>query len=129
MENYGEVDGELWRSRWRSRWRTMENHGYTMGYPKRSPRISLKISLNIRKSSPRFSELTDILGDPRRHQDILGYLCGANSQMSIYTFISCGKQRLGGLSCEETALRVDAALQEQNQRGAETRWRHEADQT
>jgi hypothetical protein len=77
MENYGEVDGELWRSRWR----TMENHGYTMGYPKRSPRISLKISLNIRKSSPRFSELTDILGDPQRHQDILRYLCGANSQM------------------------------------------------
>jgi hypothetical protein len=82
MENYGDVDGELWRSRWR----TMENRGYTMGYPKRSPRISLKISLNIQKSSPRFSELTDILGDPWRHQDILGYLCGANSQMTHLCF-------------------------------------------
>ncbi len=60
----------------------MENHGYTIEYPRRSPRISQKIFLNIRKCSPRFSELTDILGDPRRHQDILGYLCGANSQMS-----------------------------------------------
>ncbi len=48
---------------------------------------------------------------------------------SIYTLISCGKQRLGGLSCEETAVRKDAALQERDQRGAETRWRCKADQT
>ena len=48
---------------------------------------------------------------------------------SIYTLISCGKQRLGSLSCKETAVRKDAALQELNRRWAETRWRHKADLT
>ncbi len=40
-----------------------------------------------------------------------------------------GKPRLGYLSCEETTVRKDAALQELNRRGAETRWRHKADLT
>ncbi len=40
-----------------------------------------------------------------------------------------GKQRLGGLSVEKTAVRKDTALllQELNQRGAETPWRSKAD--
>jgi hypothetical protein len=37
------------------------------------------------------------------------------------------KQRLGGLSVEETADRKDIALHELSQRGAETRWRRKAD--
>ena len=40
-----------------------------------------------------------------------------------------GKQRLGGLSVEETADRKVIALQAQSQRGAETRRRHKADRT
>ncbi len=38
-----------------------------------------------------------------------------------------GKPRLGGLSVEETDDRKDAAQQEQNFRGAETRRRRKAD--
>ena len=38
-----------------------------------------------------------------------------------------GKPRLGGLSCEETDERNEAALQERSLRGAETRRRRKAD--
>ena len=38
-----------------------------------------------------------------------------------------GKPRLGGLSCEETDERKEAALQERSLRGAETRRRRKAD--
>ena len=38
-----------------------------------------------------------------------------------------GRPRLGGLSCEETDERKEAALQERSLRGAETRKRRKAD--
>ena len=41
--------------------------------------------------------------------------------------LGTGKPLLGGLTVEETAERKDAARDEQNERGLETRWRRKAD--
>ncbi len=97
MENYGEVEGDLWINR--RRW-----HGEPRIYCRISEEISEDIPedlLEYPKSSLRFSVLTDILGDPQRYLDILGYLLWANSQMIGFNYVIID---IIGLVCHNMSL-------------------------